>query len=372
MKVLQWAFPLLTSRGGREEFILDLTCSLMEHDVTVAMVHDSTENSIEISSPALPSGVNRFSLSFSQIEAGNQENGLRSTLALLQDFVEQFSPDVIHFHTPGGKDIPLLKSVAALTEAPVIYTEHESASHRVEPARRSRALIDSFVDYVVCPSQSSRRELLSLFPTWDNRTTVIPNGVNHFVDEQSTTPGLVYASGRHSPEKGWGVLIAAWSIVNEFVPEARLVLGGSGGQTPTLKKMVSHYGLDESVLFTGWLPRDQNRQIAAEAEVVVVPSTWSEPFGLVVIEAALSGTPSIVSRSGALEEIVHHNVTGIHFESGDVAGLAMAVVKVLKDKPFRESLGEKARELAQDRFTMQKCVEAHIALYESARNSRKV
>lgn len=371
MRVLQWAFPLLTSQGGREEFILDLTHSLTEHDVAVAMVHDSGESSVDGNPFTLPSGVDRFPLSFTQIEAGTEEDGRVSTLALLENFVEQFSPDVIHFHTPGGKDIPLLKSVAALTGAPVIYTEHESPSHRVEPARRSRALIGSFVDYVVCPSESSRRQLLSLFPTWDSRTTVIPNGVSRSVDKKSTTPGLVYGSGRHSPEKGWGVLVAAWSIVNEFVPEARLVLSGSGGQTPTLKKMVSHYGLDQSVLFTGWLPRDENRQRAAEAEVVVVPSTWSEPFGLVVIEAALSGTPSIVSRSGALEEIVHHNVTGIHVESGDVAGLAMALVKVLRDKPLRESLGEQARELAQDRFTMQKCVEAHIALFESARNARK-
>ena len=100
--------------------------------------------------------------------------------------------------------------------------------------------------------------------------------------------------------------------------------------------------------FLGWVPPEELAALAAAADVAVVPSIY-EPFGLVALEAAASGTPLVVGDTGGLREFVEHGITGLRFTPGDHAGLADAVTALLSDHLLARRLERDAREvLARD------------------------
>ncbi|MCR4312319.1 MAG: glycosyltransferase, partial [Candidatus Uhrbacteria bacterium] len=82
------------------------------------------------------------------------------------------------------------------------------------------------------------------------------------------------------------------------------------------------------------------------AAVVVVPSMWYEPFGLVAVEAMAQSTPVIVSDRGGLPEIVQDGVSGLVFKAGDAKDLQKKLGSLLGDAPRRQTMGKAARERA--------------------------
>ncbi len=72
--------------------------------------------------------------------------------------------------------------------------------------------------------------------------------------------------------------------------------------------------------------------------MLVVPSTWSEPFGYVCIEALSFGIPVVVARSGALPEIIEHGESGLVFNAGDRGQLAGCLCRIAGDRNLLKQL----------------------------------
>ncbi|HWH13820.1 MAG TPA: glycosyltransferase family 4 protein [Miltoncostaeaceae bacterium] len=88
-------------------------------------------------------------------------------------------------------------------------------------------------------------------------------------------------------------------------------------------------------------------EVFRRSAVVLVPSVWPEPFGLVAAEALALGRPTIVTALGALPEIVQHDVSGLVVPGRDPAALRTAVARVLHDPPLAARLGAAAVERAR-------------------------
>jgi glycosyltransferase involved in cell wall biosynthesis len=102
------------------------------------------------------------------------------------------------------------------------------------------------------------------------------------------------------------------------------------------------------VTFAGWLEKPQVAQAYAEADLLVVPSLWPEPCGVVGVEAGLYGVPSVAFRVGGIPDWLHSGENGF-LAPGDpptAAGLAEAVVRAL-DPNIHPILCNGARKLAQ-------------------------
>jgi glycosyltransferase involved in cell wall biosynthesis len=84
------------------------------------------------------------------------------------------------------------------------------------------------------------------------------------------------------------------------------------------------------------------------SSIALAPSVWSEPFGIVVIEAMAMGRPVIASRIGGLIDIVKDGESGFLVPAGNSAALAQAMKRLLDDKSLRERLGQAARQRSQD------------------------
>jgi len=142
--------------------------------------------------------------------------------------------------------------------------------------------------------------------------------------------------GRLDIEKGVDTLLRAFAICHESLPEARLRIVGRGELRPSLERLASSLGVQDSVMFCGWQePGGINHELS-RAWALVAPSRWPEPFGLVALEAILRGVPAIVPALGGLAETVEHGVTGLVFPADDVRALSEQLINVATGRCFPE------------------------------------
>ncbi len=124
--------------------------------------------------------------------------------------------------------------------------------------------------------------------------------------------------GRLAPEKGIETLLAAWSELENVLP---LKIVGDGPLEPLVRQHAANSG---NIEYLGRKPRDEVLGLLGEATCLVMPSEWYECCPKTLIESLAVGTPAIVSRLGAMAEMIEHEVTGLHFEPGCASDLASA------------------------------------------------
>ncbi|HVV14396.1 glycosyltransferase [Amycolatopsis sp.] len=186
---------------------------------------------------------------------------------------------------------------------------------------------------------------------------------HNFVAEPAvrrTLPGeYVLYLGRLTEEKGVRLLMNAWERLDLGMP---LVLAGTG----PMQDEVSRWAAARSdVRYVGLADKARCQELIARAATVVVPSTWLEAFGLVVVEAMAAEVPAVAAAHGAFPELIEDGVSGVLHQPGDVASLAEALRQVIAPARNRE-MGEAARLRYEKGFTPSVGLDRLVAAYESA------
>lgn len=165
--------------------------------------------------------------------------------------------------------------------------------------------------------------------------------------------------GRMSPMKGPHRAITAAREAG--VP---LVLAGpvQRGQEEFFASEVEPYVDGTSVRYVGEVTGLPKQQLFARARALLMPIRWSEPFGLVMVEAMATGTPVIAFPEGAAPELVVHGETGLLV--GDEAEMAAAIHRVGKLDPDR------CREHVRERFDVSAVAAGYERAYRAAMWSR--
>lgn len=159
--------------------------------------------------------------------------------------------------------------------------------------------------------------------------------------------GYLLVAARIQPLKGQDLAIRALA---ELEPEGRPPLVLAGGTSPgheefrtELSALVESNGLAGDVWFLPAQPRRRLAELMRGATLLLAPSR-SETFGLVTLEAAASGVPSVVPASTGLADAVRDGVSGVHVGSFDPADWAAAINRLLIDRESLAALGMSARE----------------------------
>jgi spore coat protein SA len=262
----------------------------------------------------------------------------------------------------------------------ILHMHNDHLTMRVFRPFYRRALKKAHL--VLFVSDYIRRRALAVFPEFADRFKTVLNAT----DPELFTPGAasqesfpagvdlgppggrILFVGRVTPIKGVHVLIKAFSGIRARFAQARLIIVGSSFfgeavKTPyelELARLAEPLG--DAVVFTGYVPQAALRSLYAACDVLVVPSIWQEPFGLVVLEAMASGTCVVASAVGGLPEIIEHRRTGILIPAADVGALAGAVCELLADAGFRRRLEEAARAAIERRFTWSRLIDEVDAL----------
>jgi glycosyltransferase involved in cell wall biosynthesis len=149
-------------------------------------------------------------------------------------------------------------------------------------------------------------------------------------------PTLLYV-GRLKKYKNVETPIKALPLIRKSVPNARLVIVGSGDYQPDLERLAQSLDLDKAVEFKGFIPQAEKITYLRRSHVSVYPSL-KEGWGLTNIEANACGTAVIASRVPGLKDSVDEGNSGLLFEFGDIEAFAAMAVKILTDQTFRRGL----------------------------------
>jgi glycosyltransferase involved in cell wall biosynthesis len=144
---------------------------------------------------------------------------------------------------------------------------------------------------------------------------------------------------------------------------------GDGADRSRLESLASELGLGARVRFLG--NRSEVQSYAQAADCLVCPSVWGEAAGLVNIEGLACGLPVLASRVGGIPEIVDHEVSGFLFSPGNASELAAAAKRLLDDPELRESMGQTARRIAIERFSVQSRIEDYLDLYRAPQSAER-
>jgi glycosyltransferase involved in cell wall biosynthesis len=186
-------------------------------------------------------------------------------------------------------------------------------------------------------------------------------------DKQGTEFTLVF-SGRLEHLKGTHLLIDALPIVQRALnAPIRLVIAGDGRERATLERRAARIRRAQlQIDFAGWIERNELEKILASCDLLVVPSLWPEPFGLVGPEAGQFGVPVAAFDVGAIRDWLSEGVNGF-LASGNPPsskGLAEAILKCVHDANTHARLRVGAFELAQ-RFSMQNHLAALFEVFSN-------
>jgi len=148
--------------------------------------------------------------------------------------------------------------------------------------------------------------------------------------------------------KGLDTLLQSFGTVKKDCENTSLLIVGGGNFADHYKRLATDLGIRDSTIFTGNVGDDLLPQCYAACDLFVMPSkNRSEGFGLALLEAMASGKPTVGSRVGGVVDVIRHEETGLLVEPNDPAGLATAMISLLRDPELRTRMGEKGREIAE-------------------------
>ena len=183
----------------------------------------------------------------------------------------------------------------------------------------------------------------------------IPEAVDRV---ESQDPYFLYA-GRLNSDKGVGVLLSALRLLLEKYPHIRLKIAGAGLMEKQLKDFTRMINMESAVDFLGWQEQDELRTLIKGSLAVIMPSTLSEPFGLIGAEAQALGVPLIASRVGGLAEIPLDSVTGLLLPAGEFGLLSQAMRYLYEHPELRKSYGLAGAERAARLFSIEQSHKAY-------------
>jgi glycosyltransferase involved in cell wall biosynthesis len=168
--------------------------------------------------------------------------------------------------------------------------------------------------------------------------------------------------------KGADILLNALPCVVKAFPDIRVCIGGRGPQEPELRRLARNLGIEENVVFPGFVTDEEKRDYYRRCKMVVVPSRWDcQPSP--VFEAAAFGKPVIASEMSH-PDIVEDGVTGLAFRSEDAAELGEKILLLLGDDAARERMG-RAAALRADEYDWRSVAERYNTIYSDVIRRRR-
>ena len=263
---------------------------------------------------------------------------------------------------------------AKIRGVPHIWHVHEIIEHPRLVAYAYPILVNVLSRKVIFNSFAAQNNLCKGHKRLQLKSSVVWNGINrdqpfteeekindlkrkHQINSSAVIIGLV---GRISRWKGHELLLKTFKEINKSNPYTELIFIGSPPKNQEifeekLKEKIKLWGLSNKCKIIPF--QDKIWEIYDMLDVVVVPSTEPEPFGLVALEGMLSKKPVIASNHGGIVEIIENNKSGLLFKANDKKDLKRCLMRVLDNDKLRNQMGIAGKERADKFFT----AKAHVA-----------
>jgi glycosyltransferase involved in cell wall biosynthesis len=279
--------------------------------------------------------------------------------------------DIIHTHTMRDH---VLGSLAAKQGGKTGSVRTQHIHFPENPSFMAQLAYKKWTDVIVCNSDFIKKDLEKA--GIDNSLLrVVHNGIDfdrigdgedseNIRDEFEIPEGcpVIGCAGSLFKTKGQEHLIKAFPAILKKYPDARILIAGDGSERKNLEKLSESIEGGQKIIFAG--KRKDMANIMKSIDIMVVPSVWEEPFGLVNVEAMYAGVPVIASNVGGIPEIIEDSKTGLLVPPGDEAAIANAVIKLLEDNDLKNRIIKNARERAENYFSSERMAKDMIKVYE--------
>ncbi|MBU4286602.1 MAG: glycosyltransferase family 4 protein [Proteobacteria bacterium] len=175
--------------------------------------------------------------------------------------------------------------------------------------------------------------------------------------------------GRLKEEKGVQFLPAVWKRLGEKAPLLRIV--GDGPYLETLKSEINSLGLDKKIILHGHCSSEQVQELLRKSSLLVFPSIWYEGFPLVIGEAYAAGVPVAASKIGTPAHIVQNNITGVHFQPGDIDDMVKQLSFLIEHPDLLGEMGRNARKEYESKYTPERNFQMIKEIYQEAINENR-
>ncbi|WP_263355836.1 glycosyltransferase family 4 protein [Acidicapsa ligni] len=239
-----------------------------------------------------------------------------------------------------GTDIHFQNNISLKTLLPLLllrkptFITHQTWLHqsdgRVAPQDRLKRILLRFAHNI-----SISKAIADSIPV---RSILIGNPYeSHAFAQYRETPKTkdIVFMGRLVSDKGGDLILQALSLLKNEGLTPTLTFIGDGTQRQNLEALTVQLGLTNQVTFLGNLTHERGLEVARH-KIMVIPSRWAEPFGIVALEGLAAGCVLAASNLGGLPEAV--GPCGELFPNGDAPALAAALKRLLTDESLRTKL----------------------------------
>ena len=279
-------------------------------------------------------------------------------LSALHRWLAANPPDIVNTHSSTDSWLAALGP-----RVPIVRTRHISAP--VDPYPWNRWLYRR-ARRVVTTGESLRRDLIARLGLDERAVVSIPTGV----DLQKFRRGPKAELGIPEGAFVFGIVatLRSWKGHHDLLKAfeslpagAHLVIAGDGPQRPALEPKI--HGKTNIHLLG---QREDIPAVMSALDCFVLPSYANEGVPQAIMQAMAMELPVISTRVGAIDEVVAEGETGLFVPPRDVAALAAAMRRMMDSKDLRARFGQAARRVAEERFSMERMLDAMERVFQEA------
>ncbi len=292
-------------------------------------------------------------------EIGNWGQWDKLSVIKIRALIKQSNPDVIIAH--GLRAAGLLRQ-AAKGLCPIVGVTHNYKNKKLMNLNALFSITKELLDLVIASGQK--------------KGTVyhIPNMIDVHASARITPrtyrkPLVIGAMGRFVEKKGFPDFILAVELLNKRGLDSQVMLAGSGEDEVKLKELVAEKGLSKIVNFLGWIENKDDFYNAID--IFCLPS-WSEPFGIVLIEAFARGIPTVTTNIEGPAEIATNRHDALMVPKKNPAQMAAALEELMADHGLADRLADNAVNTVRERYQISTVgKKMHSALQEIIEHYRQ-
>ena len=284
--------------------------------------------------------------------------------------IKTFNPDVIHFQVSSPV---LCLFFPFLRGYPLVGTFHDVKLHLGEERLSNRILYNRgrrYMNQIIVHGEKLKEQMIKEYNLPDEKVHAIPIGEHRVIpfkkyerEDLKEDQNLILFFGRIYKYKGLEYLIKAEPMITNEVPNAKIVIAGTGDNFKKYEEMMANR--DNFNVHNYHISYKEGAELFQRCSVVVLPYIDASQSAVVPIAYAFK-KPVVVTDVGAIPEIVDDGVTGFIVPPRNPEALADAIVKLLKDDKLRKEMGENAYKKLKTDLSWNNIAEKTIEVYKEA------
>ncbi|KAA3617833.1 MAG: glycosyltransferase family 1 protein [Calditrichaeota bacterium] len=219
----------------------------------------------------------------------------------------------------------------------------------------------------IAVSADLKNKIVTVLPSLNHKIDVVLHGIDTDLFQPTTKNKkistlqkynlekrqlIILSASRLVKEKGQDNLIKAFSLIKDEIPNTKLIIAGDGNYINALKQQTADLQIQNSVLFTGNLAREELASLMGISDIfAMISRRKEEAFGLVFIEANACKVPVLAGAVAGVVEAVEDNVSGLLTDPNNILEVSDKLKKLILEDSFRKKLSESAYKRFKQGFT---------------------